>query len=198
MIVARRTALAVFAAPVAAGLARSPSLALTTDVIDDRSQPAPRASNGADWELISDTVMGGVSGGTMRREVIDGRPAIRMQGDVRIENNGGFLQVALDLVPGGTSFDASRWRGIEIDVIGNGESYNLHLRTSDVARPWQSYRQSFVAGREWRTLQLAFADFRPHRIDKALDVRTLRRIGVVAIGRAFHADIGIGRVGFYA
>jgi hypothetical protein len=166
-------------------------LAATTDVIDDLSQPPPRASNGATWELVSDRVMGGVSDGAMRRENVQGREAIRMQGDVSLENNGGFIQIALDLAPDGGSIDASQWAGIEIDVTGNDESYNLHLRTADVARPWQSYRQSFIATPEWRTLRLPFAEFEPHRIDAPLDLSTLRRIGIVAIGSTFHADIAI-------
>jgi len=45
--------------------------------------------------------------------------------------------------------------GIEIDIIGNDESYNLHLRTADVSRTWQSYRQSFVAGAECQTRSMA-------------------------------------------
>jgi hypothetical protein len=186
------------AAMIATGLGWSRSLAATTDAIDDLSQPPPRASNGAAWELVADRVMGGVSNGTMRREVVRGREAIHMQGDVSLENNGGFLQIALDLARDGASIDASRWAGIEIDVIGNDESYNLHLRTADVARPWQSYRQSFVARREWRTLRLPFDKFEPHRIDTPLDLSTLRRIGIVAIGRAFHADIAISGVRFHA
>ena len=172
-------------------------MAAPSDVIDDLSQPAPQASNGAAWQLIADRVMGGVSTGTMRRETVEGREAIRLQGDVRLENNGGFLQIALDLAPDGAAIDAGHWAGIEIDVIGNGERYNLHLRTADVVRPWQSYRRSFVAAPDWRTLRLPFAEFEPHRIDAPLDLSMLRRIGIVAIGRAFHADIVIGGVRFH-
>ncbi len=170
----------------------------TTDVIDDLSEPPPRASNGADWELVADNVMGGVSDGTMRRETLRGREAIRMRGDVSLENNGGFVQIALDLAPDGASIDASGWEGLGIDVIGNGESYNLHLRTADVVRPWQSYRQSFVAPEVWHTLHLPFSGFEPHRVDAPLDLHTLRRIGIVAIGRAFTVDLAIGGVRFYA
>lgn len=194
----RRTAMVLPAAMIATDLGWSRSLAATTDIIDDLSQKSPRASNGAAWELVADSVMGGVSNGTMRREVVQDREAIHMQGDVSLENNGGFLQIALDLAPDGAPIDASRWAGIELDLIGNDESYNLHLRTADVTRPWQSYRQSFIARPEWQTLRLPFADFEAHRIDAPLDLSTLRRIGIVAIGRAFHADIAIGGVRFHS
>lgn len=194
----RRTAMVLPAAMIATGLGWSRSLAATTDIIDDLSQKSPRASNGAAWELVADRVMGGVSNGTMRREVVQDREAIHMQGDVSLENNGGFLQIVLDLAPDGAPIDASRWAGIELDLIGNDESYNLHLRTADVARPWQSYRQSFIARPEWQTLRLPFADFEAHRIDAPLDLSTLRRIGIVAIGSAFNADIAIGGVRFHS
>lgn len=167
-------------------------------VIDDLSAPHPRAANGAEWQLIADRVMGGVSQGTMRREIVDGRAGLRMQGTVSLENEGGFLQMALDLVPGGEPVDASDWTGMEIDTRGNHESYNLHVRTSDVTRPWQSYRQTFHPERAWQTLRLPFADFEPHRIDARLDLTALRRLGVVAIGRPFEVDIAIGGVRFYA
>lgn len=166
-------------------------------VIDDLSRPAPLASNGASWQFVGDRVMGGVSTGTMARHVFEGREALRMQGRVSLENNGGFIQLALDLAPDGSAIDVSSFQGIEIDVIGNGERYNLHLRTTDLTRPWQSYRQSFVAGASWTTRRLPFSGFETHRTDAPLDLTTLRRIGIVAIGRAFEADIAIGGVRLY-
>ncbi len=165
--------------------------------IDALDQTPPLATIGTRWELITDSVMGGISSAKMTRELVDGRPGLRMRGDVSLENNGGFVQVALDLAPKGGAIDASRWTGIEIDVVGNGERYNLHLRTEDVVRPWQSYRAEFVAPSEWRTIRLPFAGFEPHRLDAPLDITRLRRLGVVAIGRAFTADITIGGLRFY-
>jgi hypothetical protein len=190
----RRSVMSLPLAMVLNSLDWSMCMAAGTDVVDDLSEPPPRASNGASWQLIADGVMGGVSKGTMRREEVQGRTAIRMQGDVSLESNGGFIQIALDLAPGGALVDASGWSGIEIDVVGNGESYNLHLRTADVMRPWQSYRQAFVAPRTWETCRMPFAQFKAYRIDAKLDLTSLRRIGIVAIGRAFHADIAVGGV----
>lgn len=172
-------------------------MAELSPVIDDFSEAAPRASNGAVWEFIADGVMGGLSSGTMARETVAGRNALRLRGTVSLANNGGFIQIALDLAPGGSVVDASGFAGVEIDAIGNGESYNVHLRTVDVTRPWQSYRRSFVAGPTWATHRLPFADFAPHRIDVPLTLTKLRRIGILAIGRSFDADIAIGGVRFY-
>ena len=73
---------------------------MSLPVIDDLSRPFPQASSGGSGELLSDRVMGGVSSGTLRREVVRGRAALRLEGDVSLENNGGFIQMALDLDPG--------------------------------------------------------------------------------------------------
>lgn len=170
---------------------------MTTAPIDDLSAPPPQSSHAGRWALILDRVMGGLSQGSMQRETVQGREAIRLRGAVSLENNGGFVQIALDLDPQGRPIDASAWRGIEIDVLGNGATYNLHLRSADTQRPWQSYRASFRADPHWQTHRLAFADFHPHRIDTALDLRRLRRLGLVAIGRAFEADLALGGLRFF-
>ena len=165
--------------------------------IDDLSGDFPDASNGARWQMLSDAVMGGVSAGQMTRTVIAQRPAIRMQGEVSLENNGGFLQIALDLAPGGAAFDASGFAGIALDVWGNGEDYGLHLRTANLSRPWQSYRMGFAAAPRWQEIRFPFRDFAPHRTDLPFDAHLLRRIGIVAIGRAFTADVAVGGLRFF-
>ncbi len=167
-------------------------------VIDDLSREPPLSTIGTQWRLVSDRVMGGISNGTMVREMVAGRPAIHMRGDVSLENNGGFVQIALDLAPGSDAVDASAWRGLELDVFGNGEEYGVHLRTAELSRPWQSYRQSFRAEPRWQTIRLAFPDFVPHRTDIPLNMHRLRRIGVVAIGRAFSADLAVGGLRYMA
>ena len=49
----------------------------------------------------------------------------------------------------------------------------------------------------WQTLRLPFSSFVPHRIDEALDTRRMRRVGIVAIGRAMAAAIAVGGVRLY-
>ena len=172
-------------------------MTLPHTTIDDLSGNFPHTTIGTQWQMLSDAVMGGVSAGHMSRMMLDGRPAIRMQGDVSLENNGGFIQIALDLAPNGTTFDASAFEGIAVDVLGNGEDYGLHLRTSELTRPWQSYRAGLVALPTWQEIRFPFSGFVPHRTETPLDIRLLRRIGIVAIGRAFRADAAIGGLRFY-
>lgn len=166
-------------------------------VIDDLTRNFPEASIGSSWELLSDRVMGGVSTGRLTREPVAGRMANRMRGDVSLANNGGFIQMALDLDPSGRAAGCQGYSGIEVDVWGNGEVYGLHLRTAQLSRPWQSYRQIFLAEKDWRTLRLPFADFVPHRTEAALDLTQLRRLGLAAIGRAFKADLALAGIRFF-
>ena len=160
--------------------------------IDDLSMEPPAATIGSVWQLVTDQVMGGISKGVIGRDVVAGRAAIHVCGDVSLENNGGFVQAALDLSPTTDVVDASGWDGIAIDVFGNGEEYGVHLRTDYLVRPWQSYRQNFTAYSDWRTVVLRFSAFVPYRTDIPLDTHRLRRIGLVAIGRAFRCDLAIG------
>lgn len=170
-------------------------------IIDDLSDPTGLSALGARWQLVTDQVMGGISRGTLTREEVAGRPALVMRGDVRLENNGGFVQMALDLGPrdaaGSGTLDAAAWQGIEVDAYGTPDAYSMHLRTPDLDRPWQSYRQEFSVELQWRRLRLPFANFLPYRTEAPLDRTRLRRLGIVAIGRAFTADLAVGGLRFY-
>lgn len=48
-----------------------------------------------------------------------------------------------------------------------------------------------------REAEVDFSRFEPHRIRAPLDVSQLERIGLVAIGRAFSADLCIGHLALY-
>lgn len=163
-------------------------------VVDDCSRADAVTAVGTRWRAFSDRVMGGVSVVTIAVETLGGRRCVRLSGDVRLDNNGGFIQIAADLAPEDGTLDASRYSGVALVVRGNGEVYGCHLRTPDAVRPWQSYRASFSAPSAWHDVVLPFASFTPHRLSVPLDTRRLRRIGLVAIGRAFHADLAIARI----
>lgn len=83
-------------------------------VIDDLSKDFPESATGACWELLTDRVMGGISSGQMTRESLAGRMAIRMRGGVSLDNNGGFIQMALDLDRSGAAVDCRAFTGLEI------------------------------------------------------------------------------------
>jgi len=148
------------------------------------------------WRLITDAVMGGVSSGTLKKDKIQDKPCLRLRGDISLQNNGGFIQAALD-IEDTPAANASAYDGIMLEVSGNNEEYNLHLRSKDVWLPWQSYRAPFVAPDKWQTIKLPFSAFGAYRIRKPLDPAHLKRIGIVAIGREFAADLCIGYLALY-
>jgi hypothetical protein len=166
-------------------------------ILDDFARDDSISLAGTSWRGFSDRVMGGISEETVALSMIEGRRALRLSGDVWLENNGGFIQAALDLAPEGQSLNASAYSGVVLIVLGNGESYGVHLRTPACIRPWQSYRAGLVADPEWQEIRLPFGQFRPYRLTEPLDVRHLRRLGLLAIGRAFHADLAVNALGLY-
>lgn len=167
-------------------------------IIDDFSRTNLVPATGTRWRSVTDQVMGGVSKSSLKPRVAEGRPYLHMAGDVSLENNGGFIQATLDLASNGGTLDASEFTGIRLIARGNGEQYGIHLRTPDNTRPWQSYRAQFIAAGNWTTVDLPFAVFVAHRLETSLDITCLRRVGLVAIGRAFRADLAIADLRFYS
>ena len=165
--------------------------------IDDFADESLVSELGARWRGVSDQVMGGLSKTSLSHNVLDHRTCLRLTGDVRLENGGGFIQAALDLTHSGETLNASNYTGVRITVRGNGEKSSVHLRTPDNVRSWQSYRAHFTAGPNWKTIELPFEGFVPHRLDAPMDRTQLRRIGLVAIGRSFYADLAVSELAFY-
>ena len=165
-------------------------------IIDDPASNNSKPDNADQWRLVTDNVMGGLSQGRLITELVKERRCLHMQGDVKLDNNGGFVQMALNL-PKDKIDNITSYTGLVFETYGNGESYNIHLRTSNLWLPWQSYRSSFIAPAEWKTFHIPFTDFQSYRTSKTLKVEKIERIGVVAIGREFTADLCLGNIGLY-
>ena len=165
-------------------------------IIDDRRTGSISSNLGEEWRLVTDQVMGGVSIGSLSLDKYLGRDCLRMKGQVSTQNNGGFLQIALDLMDD-KNFDASGYDGIILEIAGNNEKYNLHFRTDNLWLPWQSYRSSFVARNEWSSVKIPFKQIIPHRTSSTFRKDKIKRIGLVAIGRNFEADLCVGLVKLY-
>ena len=166
-------------------------------VIDDRSNSDFQSNLGLSWRLFTDDVMGGISSGNLSLDTYKGRKCLRMRGDVSTENNGGFVQISLALSEQG-EYDASQFSGVEIDVAGNNEQYNIHFRTDNLWFPWQSYRASFVAATDWQSYRIPFASLEPYKTGEDFSANKLERIGLVAIGREFQADLCLASIRFYS
>jgi len=148
------------------------------------------------WQLVTDGVMGGVSRGTLATTRVDGAACQQLQGEVSTANNGGFIQAAQD-VDASMAERLGGYTGLRVTLRGNGEAYNLHLRTADLWLPWQSYRTTVTVAPHWQTFDLPFSSFEPYKTRTSLRPERLRRVGVVAIGRDFAADVCIGEAAFY-
>ncbi len=150
------------------------------------------------WEFVSDTVMGGVSEGSVAEEIVGGCDATVLRGTVSLENNGGFIQMAFDLHESGADVDVSAWDGIEIDVYGDGGTYDVRLRTAQLSRPWQSFRTDFVGEPHWQKVKIPFSSLVSHRAEAVFDPTCLRRIGILAIGRERDAYVAVSNIGLYS
>ena len=166
-------------------------------LIDDFSKKNFISAVGTSWVGVTDKVMGGISEVKIETTTIDQRRCLHLTGNVHVENNGGFIQAALNLSKDNKLFDASLFSGIRLTAYGNNEDYSIHLRTPDNNQPWQSYRAHFMAKSMWHVIELPFESFKPYRLETKLDTKRLKRIGLVAIGRPFSADLAISNIEFY-
>jgi len=66
-------------------------------LIDDFTSINLTSNISTQWRGVSDKVMGGISEANVAHMTIDDHPCLRLAGDVRLENSGGFIQAALDL-----------------------------------------------------------------------------------------------------
>lgn len=164
--------------------------------IDDRTSGNLNSNLGTQWRMFTDQVMGGVSNGELTLDSYKGKNCLRMRGDVSTDNNGGFVQMALDLTNDGV-FDASSYAGVELTVSGNNERYNIHFRTTDLWLPWQSYRYSFKATSDWQTIHIPFNDIKAYRTTTKFHRDKLKRLGLVAIGRDFKASLCVALIKLY-
>ena len=152
-----------------------------------QDQPSP-------WVMISDQVMGGVSSAERRQEQRDNSHCSCLIGHTSLANNGGFVQMRFDIEP---SCLRSDYRGIFIELYGSAHDYNLHVKTKQLSRPWQSFRCSLAVEPQWTRFIVPYAQLQAHRTDAELEPTKIRSIAVVAIGQAFAVDICVRRLGFF-
>jgi len=172
------------------GFGSSPALGQDRMLLDDFAAPAQ-----GDWRFISDTVMGGISQGEARILREGTATFARMTGQVSTANNGGFIQMRLDLpnaAPVGTE-------GVRLVMRGNNARYYIHLRTAGTVLPWQYYQAGFDSRQNWTEIRLPLSSFQPSSavLRRVPQARSLRSIAVVAFGRDHQAAIDILEIGFY-
>jgi hypothetical protein len=166
-------------------------------LLDDFSSDDRRSLIGTPWEGFTDQVMGGVSEMTSGVQESGDGPALRMHGAVSLENNGGFIQMRLDLANSGT-FDGSSYTGFVLEARAVGDHYYLHARTPQTTAPWAHFAASLPVTEEWELVHVPFSAFEPQNARAAsLDTGRLHSVAIVAGKQDFTADIWVRRIGLY-
>lgn len=146
-----------------------------------------------DWYVATDQVMGGVSEAGAVVEPVDGRPALHLMGVVSSENNGGFALLGCRFKD---PFDAGLFAGFRIAVRGVGEGYMMSARTTELGRPWQSYRAPLLTDGTWQDLYIPFSAFEPNKTESQLNPTILTRLAVIATRKDAEADVALARLEF--
>lgn len=164
-------------------------------LIDDFSSPGT-SMLGTQWQGFSDRVMGGISDLNAGYVAGEDGSALRMVGNVSLENNGGFVQVRLPLRQRGV-FDASEYTGIALEVRGVPGSYYLHLRTRATVMPWQYYDAPIPVREEWTRVEIPFSSFVAQSSRMELNPGALASLAIAGAKAEFAADITVRRIEFY-
>lgn len=168
-----------------------PVVALADKIVIENFELQPETR----WRFFTDGVMGGVSSGQATFLLDNDESFARMTGKVSTENNGGFIQIRMDL-PDAAPAEAS---GVRLVVRGNDQRYFAHLRTNGTLLPWQYYQSGFDVKPDWSEILLPFEGFEPSgRLLRAVPrAEKLKSIAIVAYGRDHDAEIDVKEVGFY-
>ena len=128
------------------------------------------------WEIINDSVMGGVS--SSRISIVENKAAL-FQGVVSLENYGGFASMRTHP----RDYEIAGYTGLMIRVKGDKKNYRLRLRT-DSSHEGVAYQAHFSTEADrWILVRLPFDAFTPvyrgRIIEDAppLDITAVRRIG---------------------
>jgi len=123
------------------------------------------------FRVINDGVMGGLS--TSRLSPAAG--AMLFEGDVSLENSGGFASFR-----GPVRFPAES-AALLVTVRGDGQRYKLTLKLDNSTFTAQ-YQAAFVAPREWQTLRFEPTDFAASFRGRAVAAPIVRFVDVQYFG----------------
>ena len=164
-------------------------------VLDELKNPGTTIQN-ENWSFITDSVMGGLSEGSVDLDKIENVSCYRMKGKVTTENNGGFIQIRALIKP---NMKIGDFNGIFAYVYGNNKSYNIFIRTPLTVAPWQYYSYKFSAPNKWIEIRAPFSKFKKSNFyqPKDLSNQKIKSIALVAAFEDFNSDICLAKIGLY-
>ena len=165
--------------------------------VEDLSYPF-NSDSGKYWQYISDQVMGGVSVGKVTLEQDGEMFYARLTGNVSTRNYGGVIQLRTGISFANSEKDGKNLQGVRLNVRGNGETYDIHILTNDMAYYGDFYSATFQADSNWKMIDLPFNKFERKRYNSSkLDAKNIRSFAIAAYGRDFTSDVSVSTIEFY-
>jgi monofunctional biosynthetic peptidoglycan transglycosylase len=107
------------------------------------------------WFTVDDNVMGGISSSSIT--INESLARLTFSGTVSLENNGGFASARSQWVP----YDLSGFDGIALRVRGDGNDYQLRIRTEDTGRDIAYTAMFETEADTWTAVFIPFEDMVP-------------------------------------
>jgi len=167
------------------------------------------SDNLENWNFVTDQVMGGLSEGAASVEKDGEKVFTRLVGNVRTDNNGGFIQLrsSTSLFDKPLMFKAllnsqkneKKLQGVRLNVRGNGETYHIFIQTSIFYRlPFRFYISTFKTMPYWQTVDIPFNQFKIEgKKYSAFDAKDIKTFAIIAYGRDFKSDVSVSQIDFY-
>ena len=156
------------------------------------------SDSGRYWQYISDQVMGGISDGEVTLEQDGEMYYARLTGNVSTRNYGGVIQLRTGISFANSEKDGKNIQGVRLNVRGNGETYDIHILTNDMAYYGDFYSATFQANSEWKMIDLPFNTFERKRYNSSkLDAKNIISFAIAAYGRDFISDVSVSTIEFY-
>lgn len=107
----------------------------------------------SNWQTVDDVVMGGRS----RSNIVEANGVLRFEGEVSLENNGGFCSARNH-----GFWDLGGATGLTWTMRGSSRLFEATLRTAHIPES-TSFRCSFEPKADWNDVEFYLDDFRLYR-----------------------------------
>jgi len=163
-----------------------PAMSLSNDESESRAwrgqtltEFAPGKTNGIEWQVVNDGVMGGLSKGKVS---ISAEGTMEFTGILSLENNGGFSLTRSNAV----DFNLSDDLGVLVRVKGDGRTYDVRLESEATYRGMPvSFSGAIPTLKgEWTEVKVPFSEFKgswrgTDLPKKELNPAVIRSIGIL-------------------